>query len=77
MLLRESLVPIVFGFAPGIAGAIGSGRLIEHLIEHARPPEPFACLAAAALLLFIGFVASWRASARVVEIEPAIAVRAE
>jgi putative ABC transport system permease protein len=76
MLLRENLVPVGLGLAPGIAGAIASGRFLEHLLENARPPEPLTCIAAASLLLFIGFAASWRASARVLAIDPATAIRA-
>jgi predicted permease len=77
MMLRENLVPICYGLAPGIAGAIASGRFLEHLLENARPPEPLTCIAAAVLLLFISFLASWRASARVLAIEPATAIRAD
>ena len=77
MLLRENLMPIGCGLTPGIAGAIASGRLLEHLLENARAPELMTCLAAAGLLLFIAFLACWRASARVLAIEPAIAVRAD
>jgi hypothetical protein len=77
MMLRENLVPIGYGLVPGIAGAIASGRFLEHLLENAQPPEPLTCIAAAGLLLFIGFLASWRASVRVLAIEPAIAVRVD
>jgi predicted permease len=76
MLLRENLVPVGLGLAPGIAGAIASGRFLEHLLENARPPELMTYIAAASLLLFIGFAASWRASARVLAIDPATAIRA-
>jgi putative ABC transport system permease protein len=77
MLLRENLAPIGYGLAPGIAGAVASGRALEHLLENARAPEPLTWLVAAGLLLLIGFLASWRASARVLAIEPATAVRAD
>jgi predicted permease len=77
MMLRENLAPISYGLAPGIAGAIASGRTLEHLLEDARSPELLTCLAAAGLLLFIGLLASWHASARVLSIEPASAVRAD
>ena len=77
LLLRQNLVPIAYGLAAGIAGAIASGRFPEHLIEHARPAGPWTCIGAAGLLLFVGFLASWSASARVLAIEPAAAVRAD
>jgi predicted permease len=77
MLLRETALPIAWGLAFGIAGAIASGRFLEHLLENAQPAQPEIFLAAAGLLLFIGLSACWAASARVLAIEPALAVRNE
>jgi len=77
MLLRESTLPVLAGLAIGIGGAAASGQFLAHLIENAQPPDLWVFLAAAAVLLLIGWSASWTASARVLSIEPAVAVRNE
>jgi ABC-type antimicrobial peptide transport system permease subunit len=77
MMIRENAVPIAGGLIPGIGVAIASGRFLEHLIENGRRPEPLVSVAAAGLLLTIGILASWAASARVLAIEPATAVRTD
>jgi putative ABC transport system permease protein len=77
MLVRENAMPIASGLAVGIAGAMGSDPFLEQLLEGAQPAQPEVFLAAAGALLCIGLLACWIASARVLAIEPAIAVRAD
>jgi predicted permease len=77
MMLRENLAPMSFGMAAGVVGAIASGRYLEHLLVNAERPALWTCTAAAAFLLFTGLAAVWTATARVLAIDPADAVRAE
>ncbi len=77
MLLRESLTPIACGVALGIAGAAALGQTLNHLIEITRPPELSTHIVAALVLLLIAVLSSWGASARVLSIEAASALRTD
>jgi ABC-type antimicrobial peptide transport system permease subunit len=77
MMLRENLGPVAAGIAAGIAGAIFSGQYLAHLLANASKPGLWTCVAAATLLMFIGFGAVWTGTSRVLAIDPADAVRAE
>jgi putative ABC transport system permease protein len=77
MILRENLGPMVIGLAGGTGGAIAAGQYLGHLVVNAAPPGLGTCAAAAALLALMGFGAVWTATARVLSIDPADAVRAE
>jgi predicted permease len=76
-MMFESLAPIILGAAVGIAGSIASGRYLGHLIENAARPTAWTCTAAASFLVLTGMVAAWAATARVLSIDPADAIRAE
>jgi hypothetical protein len=54
-----------------------SDPFLEQLLEGAQPAQPDVFLLAAGALLLIGLLACWIASARVLAIEPALAVRAD
>jgi ABC-type antimicrobial peptide transport system permease subunit len=77
MLLRESLWPLALGMAAGVGGAIGLGHYLQHLMASAEPVGKWSCAAAAVLLISAAAVAVWRATARVVRIDPMTALRAE
>ena len=77
MMLRESLVPLGLGITAGVCGAIASGRYLEHLMVNAKPASIWACVTAAGLLMATGIAAVWSATAGVLAIDPADAVRAE
>ena len=77
MMLRESALPVAFGLALGIAGTFLSGRFLAHLLDGAQSAEPLVFVSAAGLLLLIGLTASWIATAAVLDIEPALAVRGD
>jgi predicted permease len=77
MVMRENLMPIALGAAAGIAGALAFGRYFKHLISSAEPVDIWVCTAAAALLCLISAIAGWSATARILAIDPAEAVRAE
>jgi ABC-type antimicrobial peptide transport system permease subunit len=77
MLLRESVAPILWGAAAGIYVSLVSGRYLARLIVNAAEPGVSTGAAAAAFLLIIGALAAWLATARVLSIDPADAIRAE
>jgi ABC-type antimicrobial peptide transport system permease subunit len=77
MLLRESLWPLGVGMTAGVFGAIGLGRFLQSLMDSADPVSTWTCAAAAILLVFAGAVAVWRATARVVRVDPMRALRTD
>ena len=77
MVISASLLPILFGTAAGIALSLATGQFLRHLIEDVPPPGISVSLAAAAILLSSGLIAAWNATARLLEIDPIEAIRAE
>ena len=77
MLLRQSLLPMLFGLAAGIVAAIALGKYLQHLIDSAQPIDAQTCAAAAALLAAFAAVAVWGATRRVTRVDPMSALRAE
>lgn len=77
MLLRESLVPILYGGTAGVVLSALSGQYLSHLLESAAQQPFWALMAAAAILLFTGLAAAWSGTAGVLSIDPAEALRAE
>jgi predicted permease len=77
MMVRESLLPILWGSALGVAGSLAAGRSLGHLIAGAAQTESSIVLAAAGLFLVVGLLAAWSATSRVLSIDPATVIRAE
>ena len=77
LIVRELLAPVTAGAGAGIAGALVTGRYIEHLIANAEPVALPMCIAAAGLLVAITGAAAWTATSRILSINPAECVRSE
>ncbi|MBV8843281.1 MAG: ABC transporter permease, partial [Bryobacterales bacterium] len=77
MLLGESLGPIGLGLAFGIGAAVAGEKLLTYLIVSAEPLSTGICAAAATLLAAAAFGAIWRASGRILRIDPMAALRAD
>jgi ABC-type lipoprotein release transport system permease subunit len=65
------------GMAAGVAGAIGLGQFLKHLMTSAEPLGAWTCAAAALLLALAAALAVWTATGRIIEIDPMNALRAE
>jgi ABC-type antimicrobial peptide transport system permease subunit len=77
MLLRHGLLMVMAGAIPGIAGARLTGRLLESLMDGAKPIGPAM---SAGLVLFFGFVASasiWSATRRIASLDILAILRSE
>jgi predicted permease len=77
MLLRQGLLMVAAGATPGIAAAQLTGRLLESLIEGAKP---IGLATSSGLILLFVLVASasiWSATHRIVRIEIASILRSE
>ena len=77
MIVRQSLTPITVGITFGIAAAIGSGRLLQHLFLGAKRPDIQTCIVPSIFLLTVALIAAWWATARILAIYPIDAIRAE
>ncbi len=77
MLLRESLVPLAAGLVLGAGGAFALGQYVSTLIQAAERPDVSIAGSASAALVGICALAVWRATARVVRIDPMQALRVD
>jgi predicted permease len=77
LVMRESLVPVGVGAIAGVAGAMGLGRFLTHLMASATPVDPATCAAVALLLAMTAALAVWRATGRMVRLNPIDVLRAE
>jgi putative ABC transport system permease protein len=77
LILRQSLVPVAFGMAAGIAAALGAGRFVKHLIASAEPVSALICAACGLLLAASAATAVWSATRRITRVDPVEALRTE
>jgi putative ABC transport system permease protein len=77
MLLRQSLLPVAFGMAAGVAGAFGLGQFLQHLLDTAQRVDGITCAIAAATLAAIASLAVWSATQRILRLDPMQVLRAE
>jgi putative ABC transport system permease protein len=77
MVIRQSMLPILAGLVLGVAGSLGSGRLLQELLYQVRPGDPEVILSIVALLLGVGLLASWLPARRAAAIDPMVALRDE
>jgi len=77
MLLRQGLAPAAVGILAGLAGAAGFEQVLQHLVEDVDPLNIATCAAAAGLLAVTAAAAVWRATRRIVLLDPMRVLRAE
>jgi predicted permease len=77
MVLRESVVIVLAGYAVGMPAALGLSRLVESMLYHVRPHDAWSFLAAALLMLVIGAAAAWLPARRASRVDPMTALRCE
>jgi putative ABC transport system permease protein len=77
MVVRQSLIPIGAGVVIGVAGSLGSGRLLQEFLYHVKPGDPWVIAAIVALLSVVGLLASWMPARRAASIDPLVALRDE
>jgi len=65
------------GIALGAAGALALTRLMQSLLFEVSPQDPATFVAASAILLLVGLLASYLPARRAAMVDPAVALRAE
>ena len=76
MIMSESAMPVALGAVAGIGIAAAAVRYLNHLVAGVGSVEMWIYAAAAAMLLMAACAAGWMATARILAIHPADAVRA-
>lgn len=77
MMVREVLVPVIFGMAIGIAGALAAARLVASLLFGVAPHDPFSFVMAISAMLAVALAAAAIPARKASRVEPAIALRHE
>jgi predicted permease len=77
MILRETSVLILAGFALGAALAFAAARLIASQLYGVAPTDPLALSLAAALLVSVALAAAWLPARRAARLDPIAALRRE
>ena len=75
LVLAGNARPVTIGILVGVAGAMASARLMQHLLFGLRPFDPVAHIGVAAMLGLAGFAASYVPVRRAVRVDPVKALR--
>lgn len=67
----------ITGILAGLAGALGTSRLIASMLYGVKPYDPATLIGAALLLMFVALTASWIPARRAAGIDPMRALRNE
>ena len=75
LVVGQSAFPITAGVVAGLAGAIGSSRLLATLVFQVSPADPATLSLAAVLLTAVAFIACWIPARRATHVDPLHALR--
>jgi putative ABC transport system permease protein len=76
-VVRQSMVPVVFGLAIGLAAALAGTRVLQSLLFGVSPTEPRVFAAALLLLLAVAMLASYLPARRAAQINPMSVLRTD
>ena len=77
MIVREALVPVLFGIVIGTAGALAATRVIASLLFGVAPRDPLSFVLAVSAMFTVALLASAIPARRASRVDPAIALRYE
>jgi predicted permease len=76
-VFRQGIRPVIGGLLVGVAGALGSGRLIRSFLFGTEAHDPAAMLGVIVILVAVAALACWGPARRASRIDPAVALRNE
>jgi predicted permease len=76
-VMRTGMIPVVAGILAGLLLALGTNRLLSHLLYQTPPTDPLVLVVTAFIILLIGAAACWLPARRAAGTDPMIALRAE
>ena len=77
LVMREGVGLIVLGLLAGLAGALGSARLLQSMLYSVSVHDPLVFLGVPSLLTAVALLACWLPARRATRISPVEALRAE
>ena len=77
MIVRESLVPVLFGTGIGLAGALALTRLVSGMLYGVAPGDPLSMALAAGAMLAAALLAAAIPAHRASRVDPMTALRWE
>ena len=77
LIIRTSLMPVAFGLIAGIAAALFLGKVINSLLFGVGSGDPLLILVVSFTVLAIGIAACSVPTARIIRIDPMVALRSE
>ncbi len=77
LVLRESMMPVIFGIAAGVAVSLAAGKMIESFLFGLKPRDPVSLIIAATVLIVCAILAGWWPARRASRIAPMDALRVE
>ncbi|HEV1995914.1 MAG TPA: ABC transporter permease [Candidatus Acidoferrum sp.] len=77
LLLRQSVVLVVFGVALGVATSAALTRFLASMLFDVRPTDPATFVSVVSLLVGIAALACWFPARRAMRVDPMVALRYE
>jgi putative ABC transport system permease protein len=77
LFVRRGLIQLAIGFAIGMAGAFGTGRLLQSMLIRTSPADPVTLVTIAAILIAVSVAACFFPARRATRLNPVVALRHE
>jgi putative ABC transport system permease protein len=77
LMLRQSMIPVAFGLAIGLAGTIALSRFLEALLFQVQPHDPVTLATAALMILIVSPAALYVPLRRATNVDCTVALREE
>jgi putative ABC transport system permease protein len=77
LFVKRASLPVGFGIAAGLAGALGLGRLLRRFLIQTSPTDPAVLVGIAVLLAVVSFAAAFFPARRATRFDPLAALRYE
>jgi ABC-type antimicrobial peptide transport system permease subunit len=77
LVLRETMLPVVFGVIIGLSAAMGATRLIASFLYRLNPNDPLTIALASMMLLTVAALAGYFPARRAARVDPMVALRHE
>jgi len=77
LFVRRGLIQLAIGLAIGLAGAFGTGRLLQSVLVRTSASDPPTLITIVAILIAVGLAACFFPARRATRLNPVVALRYE